>query len=119
MSSPSNSFSTEASRKGLGPIEVLDEAASLLRQAPLLLFFIYYSGAFPFCLALIYFFFDMTQGSDAEAHLPGEAILLTALYFWMKTCQAVFARGLLAILEGGDPEPWTAQRWANTALLQT
>ena len=33
------------------------------------------SGRFPFCLALIYFYFDMTQSADAEAHLPGEALL--------------------------------------------
>ena len=99
-------------------MEVLDEAVSLIRQAPLSLLSLYYLGALPFCLALVYFYFDMTQSADAEAHLPGGALLLTALYFWMKTCQAVFARKLLVLLEGEDPEPWNLPRWANTALLQ-
>jgi len=99
-------------------MEVLDEAVSLLRRTPLSVLSIYYLGAFPFCLALLYFCFDMTQSADAEAHLPGEVLLLTWLYFWMKTCQAVFARRLLTLLEGEDPEPWSPASWMNTALLQ-
>jgi len=118
MSSSPKPFSTEGSLKGPSATEVLDEAVSLLRQAPLSLFSIYYLGALPFCMALIYFYFDMTQSADAELHLPGEALLLTGLYFWMKTCQAVFARKLLILLEGEDVEPWNIQRWVNTALLQ-
>ena len=118
MASPPKSFATESSLKGPRAMEVLDEAVSLLRRTPLSVLFYYYLGALPFCLVLVYFYFDMTQGADAEAHLPGEALLLTALYFWMKTCQAVYARKLLALLEGEDEEPWNLQRWVNTALLQ-
>ena len=115
---PPRKFATERAVKGPRPVEILDEAVVLLRQAPLAIHFIYYAGALPFCLALIYFVFDMSQSADAEKHLALEAALLTLLYFWMKTCQAVFARKLLAFLEGEDLEPWTALRWANTALLQ-
>ena len=61
------------------------------------MFSVYYLGALPFWLAFVYFFFDMTQSADADAHLPREALLLTVLYFGMKTCQAVFARKLLAL----------------------
>jgi hypothetical protein len=118
MAAPRKAFSTESSLKGPPAMEVLDEAVSLLRQTPLSTFTIYYLGAFPFCLALIYFYFDMTQGADAEEHLSGQALLLTVLYFWMKTCQAVFARKLLAQMESEDPEPWNAQRWLNAAVLQ-
>jgi hypothetical protein len=99
-------------------MEILDEALALLRRTPLGLLFLYYLGAGPFCLGLIYFVFDMTQSANAESHLASGALGLTALYFWMKTCQAVFCRRLLARLEGEDAEPWTAQRWANTAILQ-
>jgi hypothetical protein len=99
-------------------MDLLDEAASLIRQTPLSTLALYYLGALPFSLALIYFWFDMTQGADAEAHLPAEALVLTGLYFWMKTCQAVFARHLLAQLEGRDADAWTRHRWVNTALLQ-
>jgi flagellar biosynthesis protein FlhB len=111
-------FSTKSSVQGPRAMDVLDEAVSLLRQAPLATTSIYYLGALPYCLALIYFYFDMTQSATAEAHLPGEAMVLTGLYFWMKTCQAVFGRKLLAWLEGGDEEEWSPDRWINTALIQ-
>jgi len=119
MASPPKPFLTESSLKGPPAMEVLDEAVSLLRRTPLSVFSVYYVGALPFWLAFVYFYFDMTQSADAEAHLPGEALLLTALYFWMKTCQAIFARKLLALLEDEDVEPWDLPRLANTALLQT
>ncbi len=111
-------FSTESSVKGPRAVDILDEAVSLLRQTPLATLAVYYLGALPFCLGLIYFWFEMTESADAESRLPGTALMLTVLYLWMKTCQAVFARQLLAQLEGEDPEPWTAKRWLNTALLQ-
>lgn len=111
-------FATESSIKGPSAMEVLDEAVSLIRQTPLSILSIYYLGALPFCLGLIYFWFDMTQGAEAEAHLAAEAMMLTGLYLWMKTCQAVFARKLVALLEGEDPERWDLRRVANTALLQ-
>jgi hypothetical protein len=115
---PRPKFSTESSLRGPGAATVLDEAASLLYRAPVAVTSIYYLGALPFCLALIYFWSDMLQGADAEAHLPGEALLLTILYLWMKTCQAVFARKLVAFLEEDSDGPWTAARWTNTLVLQ-
>ncbi|HEV3271744.1 MAG TPA: DUF4129 domain-containing protein [Candidatus Methylacidiphilales bacterium] len=119
MAATPKPFLTESSLRGPPAMEVLDEAVSLLRQTPLSVFSVYYLGALPFWLAFVYFYFDMTQSADADAHLPGEALLLTALYFWMKTCQAIFARKLLVLLEGEDVEPWDLPRLANTALLQT
>jgi hypothetical protein len=118
MAAPAKPFLTESSLKGPPAMEVLDEAVSLLRRTPISVFSIYYLGALPFWLGFIYFYFDMTQSADADAHLLGEALLLTALYFGMKICQAIFARKLLALLEGEDPWPWDLRRVANTALLQ-
>ncbi len=118
MAAPQARFSTESSLRGLPAVELLDEAVALLRRAPLAILSIYFLGALPFCLGVIYFWFDMTESANAEGRLPGEAMMLTALYFWMKTCQAVFARKLLELVEGDDSERWTLLRWANTALLQ-
>src|SRR5579859_4835907 len=119
MAAAPKAFLTETSLKGPPAMEILDEAVSLLRRTPLSVFFVYYLGALPFWLAFVYFYFDMTQSADADAHLPGEALFLTVLYFWMKTCQAIFARKLLALLEGDDAEPWDLRGLANTVLLQT
>jgi hypothetical protein len=119
MAAPPKPFLTESSLKGPTAMEVMDEAVSLLRRTPLSVFSIYYVGALPFWLAFVYFYFDMTQSADADAHLFVESLLLTVLYFWMKTCQAVFARKLLVLLEGEDREKWGLARLANTALLQS
>lgn len=119
MAFSSSRFTTAGSLRGPGAVEILDEAASLLRRTPISIIAIYFFGALPFCLGLIYFCSDMAESTNAETRLPVEALLLAILYFGMKTCQAVFSRRLLALLEGGDAEPWTALRWMRTALLQT
>ena len=111
-------FAGVESHRGPGAIELLDESLALLRRAPFSLLTIYLLGSLPFWLGVIYFVFDLTLSANAESRLPPEALELTVLYFWMKTCQAVFARKLLALVEGGDPEPWTLARWLRTALLQ-
>ncbi len=118
MASTDKRILKERADKSPGAVEMIDEAAAFLRHTSLSTFFIYYAGALPFCLALIYFTFDMMQSASADRHLGPESLLLTVLYFWMKTCQAVFSRRLLASIEGGDQEPWTLWRWVNTALLQ-
>jgi len=118
MASPQPRFSTESSLKGPQAVELLDEAISLVRKTPLAILSVYYLGAIPYCLMLIYFWFDMSQSIDAEAHLTVEALALTGAYFWMKTFQAVFSRKLLVLLEGGRDDHWTFQRWSNTALIQ-
>jgi hypothetical protein len=104
--------------QGPAAVALLDDAISLLRRAPVGTVAIYYFGALPFALGLVYFWSDMGESANAAERLPGEALLVAALYFWMKTCQAVFARHLLAQLEGEDAEPWTFSRWTHTALLQ-
>jgi hypothetical protein len=104
--------------RGPRAMDLLDESLSLLRGTPLWLFFIYYAGAAPFCLGLVYFVFDLLESPRAELHLAPLSLGLTVLYLWMKTCQAVFARRLLERLQGGEAEPWTLARWGNTALLQ-
>jgi hypothetical protein len=118
MASPASRFTTNDSLRGPGAVELLDEAAALLRRAPLPVVAIYLLGALPFWLGVIYFCFDMVQSANAEARMPGEALALAVLYFWMKTCQAVFARQLLDLIEGAGEEPWTLARWLRTALLQ-
>ena len=119
MAPPPSRFTTPSALRGPGAVEILDEAASLLRRTPLSTIAIYFLGALPFAFAVLYFFADMAQSANAETRLPGEALMVALLYFWMKTCQAVFSRKLLALLEGEDSEPWTPARWLNTALLQT
>ncbi len=98
--SSSGRFSTQTSLKGPAALQVLDEAVTFLRRTPLSLYLIYYAGALPFCASLVYFVSTCCKAPRPEQHLVPESVLVTIAYFWMKTCQAVFSRRLLATLEG-------------------
>jgi hypothetical protein len=101
---------------GLPAFELLEEAVHLLRGAPAGVFVAYYAGAVPFVLALLYFWADMSRGALAGGRCAGGALLLAALFVWMKVWQSVFAARLRAELTGGEPPRWTSRRLANVAV---
>jgi hypothetical protein len=100
---------------GLPAFELLEQAVHLLRGAPAGVFVAYYAGAVPFVLALLYFWADMSRGSLAGARCAGGALLLAALFVWMKVWQSVFAARLRAQLTGGEPLRWDSRRVASVA----
>src|SRR5690349_2209575 len=79
-------------------LDLIEQAIHLLRTAPLSCLAIYYLGALPFILGLLYFWTDMARSPYAYQHLAGAALGLSALFLWMKFCQAVFARKLRSLL---------------------
>src|SRR5713226_6356882 len=81
-------------------LELIEQAIHLLRAAPSIVFAIYYAGALPFVLGLLYFWTDMGRSPFADQHLAGAALGLSVLFLWMKFCQALFARRLSALLSG-------------------
>jgi hypothetical protein len=89
---------------GRAAFDLIDEAFHLLRRDPMRLLAIYYVGAVPFVLSLIYYWADMSHSGLAyETHARGAAAL-TVLFVWMKTWQAAYARALWA--EVSDEGPW-------------
>ncbi|KAF0178355.1 MAG: hypothetical protein FD161_1904 [Limisphaerales bacterium] len=101
---------------GLPAFELLEEAVHLLRGAPAGVFVAYYAGAVPFVLALLYFWADMSRGALAGGRCAGGALLLAALFVWMKVWQSVFAARLRTELTGGEPPRWAPRRLANVAV---
>src|SRR5438067_537619 len=93
---------TRAERRQLdkGAIELVEEAVHLLRRAPAAMLAIYYAGALPFVLALLYFWADMSRSPFADRRLAGGALGLGVLFLWMKFCHALFARRLRAFMAG-------------------
>ena len=77
-------------REGRGALDLIDEAVHLLRRAPAGLLAVYYVGAMPFVLGLLYFWADMSRSAFAEKHLAASALGLAGLFIWMKCCQSVF-----------------------------
>jgi len=101
-----------------GALELIEEGFHLLRTAPLVLFVSYYIGAVPFVLAVLFFWSDMSRGAFAEERLLLEVAAVTALFFWMKAWQAVFARQLRSQIIGKPLPPLTFGKIARGVITQ-
>ena len=99
-------------------LDLVEEAARLLRRAPGGVLLGYYIGSVPCMLGLLYFFADVTHGAFARTHLIGASFIAALLYLWMKCWHTVFNRGLADLLSRETPEPWTPARIARMIFLQ-
>lgn len=91
--------------KGIGAVELLEQATALLRQAPLDTLASYYLGTLPFMLVLLWFWADMSRSADADLRLAGGALALSILFIWMKVWQSRFSGRLLMQLGGAAELP--------------
>jgi hypothetical protein len=81
---------------GRGAFDIVEEATHLLRTAPIATLAVYYLGAIPFVLGLLFFWADMSRSPLAPQHISGASFGLALLFFWMKFCQTLFARRVRA-----------------------
>jgi Domain of unknown function (DUF4129) len=88
---------------GKGAFDLIEEAVHLLRTAPAATLAVYYLGAMPFVLGLLYFWTDMSRSPFAAGHLSGASLGMAALFLWMKFWQAVFAGRVRAQLAAEPP----------------
>jgi uncharacterized membrane protein YuzA (DUF378 family) len=105
-------------QEGKGSFDLIEEATHRLRTAPVETLAVYYLGAIPFVLGLLYFWADMSRSPFAGQHLVDSALGMVALYFWMKFWQVVFARRLRAQVAAEPVPQWTARRWGRVVLTQ-
>ncbi len=91
-------------------LELFEEAAHVLRNAPLQLWLRYYLGTAPFVLGLLFFWADMSRSAWADQHVAAAALGMAVLFVWMKCWQAVFVAGLHARLAGEPPPEFPASR---------
>jgi hypothetical protein len=101
-----------------GAFDLMEEATHLLRTAPVATLAVYYLGAVPFVLGLLYFWADMSRSPFAGQHLIDSALGLAALFLWMKFWQVIFARHLRARLAAEPIPRWTARRWGRVLFTQ-
>jgi len=99
---------------GKPPLDLIEEATHLLRTAPAATLAVYYLGAMPFVLGLLYFWADMSRSPLAPQHLAPASLSTALLYFWMKFWQTHFALRLRAQAAG---EPLAAPDWLPTARI--
>src|SRR5207245_1088667 len=108
----------ESYQRGRGALEIIEEAFHLLRLASLTTLLTYYIGAAPFVLGLLYFWSDMSRGAFADERLGVETMGLTLVFFWMKGCQAIFARRLRGQILGRPTAALTFKRASQIAIIQ-
>jgi hypothetical protein len=81
-----------------GYLEIIDEAAHLLRRTPISVLSYYYIGSVPFVLGFLYFWSDMSRSAFAFQHAAEAALSLSLLFIWMKCWQSIFCIRLSAFM---------------------
>jgi hypothetical protein len=112
-----------AVKKRRAPLEkpalgLLEESVALLRRAPATVLAMYYIGALPFVLALLYFWADMSHGAFAHERIIEASLILALLFVWMKCWQSVFCVQLRLIAADAAPDRWSFRRIARMTIIQ-
>jgi hypothetical protein len=105
-------------RHGKTSLELIEEAFHVLRRAPASTLVSYYAGTLPFCLAMLYFWSEMSRSPFARGRLAGGALGVALLFVWMKVWQTIFAGGLRSHATGEAPTPWSVRRILRVAAQQ-
>lgn len=110
----------KSSRRILEPpaLQLVEEAVHLLRGAPAWTLAVYYLGAVPFVLGLLFFWAHTTWFQPADAEVAWGALGLVVLFGAMKAMQAEFCARLLAQRMGGEMPAWSWARLGRVAIAQ-
>jgi hypothetical protein len=100
-------------------LDWIEEATHLLHQAPVSALALYYIGALPFTLALLWYWLDMSRDAFAYQRVESESFLIAALFVWMKCWQSAFAASLLAELSGAESPAWDRRKIFRMVLQQS
>jgi len=100
-------------------LQLIEEATHVVRSAPPRALLTYYAGAVPFVVGFLYFSADMSTSPFAAQHAAEAALGVTALFIWMKVCQAAFAQCILAEVAGRPAPSWSLRKAARVAVSQT
>jgi hypothetical protein len=106
-------------RQGSGSFDLIEESTHLLRTAQVATLAVYYLGAIPFVLGLLFFWADMSRSPFASDHLAEASLAMALLFIWMKFWQVIFARRLRAQRTGKPPEPLNFRRSLRILIAQT
>lgn len=105
---------TQRRQQGKSTFDLIEEATHLLRATPAATLAVYFLGAIPFVLGLLFFWADMSRSPLAPQHLASASLGMAALFFWMKFWQAIFARRIRAKAAG---EPFSPLRFRTCARI--
>jgi hypothetical protein len=109
---------TQRPEHGRTVFDLIEEATHVLRTAPAATLAVYFAGAIPFVLGFLFFWADMSRSPLAPQHLAEASLGMAALFFWMKFCQAIFARRVRAQVAHEPPAPWKFRTCARILVTQ-
>ncbi len=104
-------------REGESCIDLLERAVHLLRSMPLGTLLLFYVGAVPFIVALLFFLSDMAASPFADRHCAGASLGLALLYLWMRTWHSAFCHRLRASVESRDPDSGGVGKWMRVGAF--
>ncbi len=99
-------------------LELIEEAVHLVRGAPVATLAIYYAGAVPFVLGLLFFWAHTTWFQPTGDQVAWAALGLVVLFAAMKVAQAEFCARLMATRLGTSAPPWSWARARKLAIAQ-
>jgi len=105
-------------KEGQPVIGLIEGSVVLLRRQPVENLFLYYLGALPFALGLVFFWADMSAGALAHEHLAGGAFGIALLWIWMKCWQAVYGERLKSWIMQVPPAPLSIKRLMRIGLVE-
>ena len=104
-----------------GPLELLEDAAHLLRRAPLDTLLCHWIGSVPLALALLVFWNYLTHPPVPDLGCAAVSLVAALLRIWMNCWRAAFAGRVRRQLDGTPGRPWNRRRVgrlvANQAFL--
>jgi hypothetical protein len=102
-----------------GPIDVLESAVGVLRQAGLSTLVVHWAGSVPFALAALVFWKHVTNPRLSDAACALYALALTAMLIWMNCWRAVFAGRVRRQLNGDSVLPRTRGELLRLIVVQS
>lgn len=102
-----------------GCFDLVERAFQLVRRASFSVIALYYLGAVPFVLGLLFFLADMSASPFAIERCVGSSFGLGLLYIWMRVWQALYCRRLGGILTHQKSESLTVRQILRQVGLHT
>jgi hypothetical protein len=101
-----------------GPVSLLEDAAHLLRRAPLGDLLCHWIGSAPLAVFLLAFWHDATHPPVSDAAVAGKALAAALLLIWMACWRSAFSDRLMRHLSGAAERPWDRRRIWRLAASQ-
>jgi len=98
-------------------VSLLEEAAHLLRQAPLDVLLCHWVGSAPFALGVLLFWNDQNH-HNSDMRCAAGALLLAMLLIWMNCWRGIYAGRVHRILSGAADRPWNGRRVRSLIAVQ-